>query len=182
MVVPTRIQTKWPNNIHDTKAPHSSALNGRVLLIEYHLNRTLSLSQNPVAAARSSSLVGRCGIFGKCGRWRYFETDSERLSCPSCAPFLRCSASLFCPSGCDDVSLGAGVPPFSSEFVCFHRRCIIPAAPNVLCGVCFHACLVRRLIVPCPGDSAAEWQLLAMLLVEGLEVLRPRRRPPEHCR
>lgn len=42
VVVPTKIQTRCPNKNHDTKAPHSSAFHGRILLMENHLNRTLS--------------------------------------------------------------------------------------------------------------------------------------------
>lgn len=101
VVVPTRIHTKWPNRIHDKKAPHSSALNGRVLRMENHLKRTLSLCQNPVAAAKSSSLVGRGGIFGRCGKCRYFDTESVRLSWPSPGFFGESLGSLFCGPGCD---------------------------------------------------------------------------------
>jgi hypothetical protein len=67
VVVPARIHTMCPRNTHDTKAPHSSAFHGRMLRIETHLKRILSRCQNPLAAARSSSLVGRCGRCGKLG-------------------------------------------------------------------------------------------------------------------
>lgn len=77
MVVPTKIQTIWPNRNHETNAPHSSAFHGRMLLIDIHLNRTLKRSQKPLAAASSSSFVGRWGIFGRC---KYFDTDAARDS------------------------------------------------------------------------------------------------------
>lgn len=60
---------------HDTNAPHSSAFQGLMLLIDIHFSRTFDLSQNPLAAARSSSLVGRWGIFGRCGRCKYLDMD-----------------------------------------------------------------------------------------------------------
>ena len=83
VVVPTRIHTRCPKRNHETKAPHSSAFHGRMLRIENHLKRTLSLSQKPLAAASNSSLVGRCGIciLGMCGRCRYLDMESARDSC-----------------------------------------------------------------------------------------------------
>lgn len=62
VVVPTKIQTRWLRMNHDTKAPHSSAFHGRMLRMESHLNRTFSLWEKPLAAARSSSFVGRWGM------------------------------------------------------------------------------------------------------------------------
>lgn len=71
VVVPTKIQTMCPRTNQETNALQSSTSQGRALLMENHLNRIFSLDQKPVAAASSSSFVGRCGIFGRCGRWKY---------------------------------------------------------------------------------------------------------------
>lgn len=59
VVVPTRIQMTCPTKIHEKKALMSSLLKGRRLRMENHLKRTRRRDQKPVAAARSSSLVGR---------------------------------------------------------------------------------------------------------------------------
>jgi hypothetical protein len=77
VVVPTKIQTMCPNRNQDTNAPHSSAFQGLMLLMENHLKRTLRRSRNPLAAASSSSLVGRCGIFGRC---RYLDMEFASVS------------------------------------------------------------------------------------------------------
>lgn len=123
MVVPTRIQTKCPNSIHDKNAPHSSALKGLALRIENHLKRTLSLCQNPFAADRSSSLVGRWGILGRCGRCRYFETESVRLSWPSSALLPAVSCSLPCVVACCGPCCGLAAFPSSPAFEILFRLC-----------------------------------------------------------
>jgi hypothetical protein len=77
VVVPTKTQTIFPSTNQETKALQSSTFQGRTLLIENHLKRTFRRDQNPVAAASSSSFVGRWGNFGRCGRWRYLLDDGE---------------------------------------------------------------------------------------------------------
>jgi hypothetical protein len=64
VVVPMKIHAMFPNTNQDTKALQSSIFHGRTLLIENHLKWTFSRDQKPVAAARSSSFVGRWGILG----------------------------------------------------------------------------------------------------------------------
>lgn len=78
VVVPTRIQTRWPNMNHETNAPHSSAFQGRISRIDIHLNLTFILDQKPVAAASSSSFVG---LLGSC---RYLDTDAAIESDSAC--------------------------------------------------------------------------------------------------
>lgn len=183
MVVPTRIQTKCPNNIHDTKAPHSSALNGLALRIENHLKRTLSLCQNPVAAARSSSFVGRWGIFGRCGRCRYFETDSVRLSCSPSTPVFVVSGSLeLCGTCCVGFCSKPAALPSSLALSCFHRRCSRPVRRDI-CTDRIHACLASRPTLALPvlldiTDSAAALQFVKVW-EEADESIPNNRSPPE---
>ena len=59
VVVPTKIHTKCPSINQDTKAPHSSAFHGRMDRMDIHLNLTFNRCRKLVAAARSSSFVGR---------------------------------------------------------------------------------------------------------------------------
>jgi hypothetical protein len=87
VVVPIKIQAMFPSTNHETKALQSSMFHGRELLIENHLNLTFSRDQNPVAAASSSSLDGRWGIFGICGRWIYC-LDEDDGSSGGVSPFL----------------------------------------------------------------------------------------------
>ena len=81
---------------HDTNAPHSSAFHGRILRIDSHLNRTLKRSQNPLAAARSSSFVGRCGSLGTWICCRYLDTDAVMESGSASGPGILLESVGFC--------------------------------------------------------------------------------------
>lgn len=191
MVVPTRIHTKCPNNIQDTKAPHSSALNGLALRIENHLKRTLSLCQNPVAAAKSSSFVGRWGIFGrcgKCGRCRYLETESLRLSCPppSMLFFIASGSVEFCCACCLTFCSMLAALSSSSALLLFHRRCARPEGLDV-CTLRIHACLANRLTLPllvllALKESAAALQFGTAWEADVDESIAMSRSPLEQCR
>ena len=133
VVVPTRIQTIFPKTNQETKALQSSIFQGRTLRIENHLKRTFSRDQNPVAAASSSSFVGRCVILGMCGRWRYFPggvvasgRDSVFFSAPNDG-----SRSSF-----EDVWLLA---LFEVELLCLFKFPL--SLPRALeCSFLVHAC------------------------------------------
>lgn len=75
VVVPSKIHTRWPNMNQDTNAPHSSAFHGLMDRMDIHLNLTFNLWRKLVAAARSSSFVGRWGMDG-----RYFDMDDAKVS------------------------------------------------------------------------------------------------------
>ena len=191
VVVPTRIQTKCPNRNQETNAPHSSAFQGRMLRIENHLKRTLSRSPKPLAAANSSSLVGRCGIFGRC---MYLYMEFARDSCSgtggsvgwlaadSCAP--DCSPRFCCAVG--DLTRS---PSFLSAF---ELPALFPATrePPWTMGQNPGSCRARRVIfafcraLPEKAESATAVHVVTTDPVEeGLALTARRSSPPEvQCR
>lgn len=125
MVVPRMIQMMWPNKIQDTKALMSSVLNGRTVRIDAHLNRTARRDQNPFAARRNSSLVGRwmCGKrLSRC--LLAFVVDAATVDL-SATPLCPCKPSL---AGSFDGSFAG--PPLLSLLLC--RLSALPPGPVFL--------------------------------------------------
>ena len=144
VVVPTKIHTMCPRTNQEINALQSSTFQGRALLMENHLNRIFSLDQKPVAAASNSSFVGRCGIFGRCGRWKYecpsglwFAASGGVLSAFVCAADDLLAASALSPSGFVLFSLFA---VFGGIIIVFS----LAHALSCNFGFCWCICLFHR--------------------------------------
>lgn len=91
-------------------------------LIVNHFSRIRSRSHHPLAAASSSSLVGRCGLFGAIDLERF--TKRRMNGVYSCA-WPRCStcSATQCSQSLSGLSLGALGPPDWDEL---YRRLLVP--------------------------------------------------------
>lgn len=184
-MVPTKIHTICPNTNQDTNAPHSSAFHGRMLRMENHLKRTFSRWPKPLAAARSSSFVGRWGIFGRC---RYLDMESARDACSDPSGVGVFAGACCGPSG---SCLGADALFLSPSPLVWELLALFPDTaefprPFLACRLCSHTCRAKWLrFARCPelptsAESAAAVHVVTTALVEdGLELSPRSSRPPE---
>ena len=155
-----------------------------MLLIDTHLNRTFNLSQNPLAAARSSSLVGRW-----VGRWKYFDTedaiDSGSTGVPPwCSGLGIVEGSCFGGGG-GVVFAGLSLPGFES--VCSRRTEWMPLLAAVWRLRCHASRASRYMPSLCDAptsrlESAAAAQDAAIAGDDAELESRPRSRSPPPVR